>query len=114
MSCEVGLSLRVAHAEPEMGAEEAVLYVYTSLAAFLVMYPAWWLVNRNVEAPTAERTPGARSKEPVKAGLLMSIFWSGAIFAAELAKIANSLLRLGTLRSFSNAMTYKVRLSKPL
>ena len=88
----------MAHAPPDEGFDEAMLYVYTSLAAFLVMFPAWRLVNRNVERASAQPTPGAQSKEPVKAGLLMSIFWSAAIFSAEMAKIANGALCRGNER----------------
>lgn len=60
---------------------EEALFIIESFGAIVVLVPSWYLVNRF-------------SKEPVKAGLIMSMFWAGAIFSAECAGIFNTLLLL--------------------
>jgi len=60
---------------------EVELFLIESFGAIVVMVPAWYIVNRF-------------STEPVKAGLIMSMFWSGAIFSAECAGIFNTILLL--------------------
>eukprot|EP00931_Biecheleriopsis_adriatica_P043649 TRINITY_DN24949_c0_g1_i2.p1 TRINITY_DN24949_c0_g1~~TRINITY_DN24949_c0_g1_i2.p1 ORF type:complete len:590 (-),score=74.24 TRINITY_DN24949_c0_g1_i2:46-1815(-) len=54
-------------------------YVFICLSTILILFPSW-LLSRRI------------TKEPVKAGLLMNMFWSGAIFSAGIAGIPNTIL----------------------
>lgn len=52
-----------------------------SLAALIILLPMWLLANR-------------MSKEPIKAGHVMSFFWCGALFSAGIAGFPNTGLLL--------------------
>ena len=82
----VGVSITVNLAEPGKGLVDGELYLMRSLASILVLTPSWLLANRI-------------TKEPVKAGLLLSMFWSGALFCGPFAGTLNSTL-LGTWRKW--------------
>ncbi|CAJ1336134.1 unnamed protein product [Effrenium voratum] len=75
-----GLILHMATADGD-SILEGELFLMESLGAVVVLVPAWFLANRI-------------TKHPVKAGFMMSFFWSGAIFSTELAGVFNTALLL--------------------
>lgn len=56
----------------------ATLFVGTWLASVLIILPAWWCMNRV-------------ACEPIRFGVVVAMFWTGAIFATSMAALTNSL-----------------------
>ncbi|CAK9004436.1 Uncharacterized protein SCF082_LOCUS8180 [Durusdinium trenchii] len=63
------LCLDMARAPEGLAFIHGALYLFQSLASILVLTPSWLLGN-------------CLTKEPIKAGLLVSMFWCGALFSA--------------------------------
>jgi len=63
------------------GATGAIMYMLISLTAIAVLVPARLVLQR-------------MTHEPINPGLLLSMFWSGALFSTNVAGILNTLLML--------------------